>query len=197
LESILIRVVTAFAALVAAGLLIAIAVDAGRWQHALRGNGVTPPPTLVGGVAGGLLATHDDIALRRAIRAFTQAESVPYGFDNGQAQGRAQALAQSRLADIASSGAPTQASQADDLLGVLAWGGAKAPTGLVDPADRAVTAFTDAARLDPENAAARFNLEVALRALQATGVRRGPSPNSGPRGAGQKGAGAGTPGKGY
>lgn len=193
----MIRALGALVALVIAGLLVAVAVDAGRWQDTLRHDEASPPHTLVGGVAGNLLGTRDDIALRKAIRAFTYAESVPYGFDNGQAQGRAQAVAQSQLADVASAAAPGQASQAADLLGVLAWGGTRAPTGLVDPADRAVQAFTDAARLDPGNSDATFNLEVALRALQATGVRRGPSPNSGPRGAGQKGAGAGTAGKGY
>jgi hypothetical protein len=193
----MIRALGALVALVVAGLLVAVAIDAGRWQDALRRDGASPPRTLVGGVAGNLLGTRDDIALRKAVRAFNHAESVPYGFDNGQAQGRAQAVAQSQLADVASAAAPAQASQADDLLGVLAWGGTRAPTGLVDPADRAVQAFTDAARLDPGNSDATFNLEVALRALQATGVRRGPSPNSGPRGAGQKGAGAGTAGKGY
>jgi hypothetical protein len=193
----MIRALGALVALVVAGLLVAVAIDAGRWQDTLRRDGASPPRTLVGGVAGNLLGTRDDIALRKAVRAFNHAESVPYGFDNGQAQGRAQAVAQSQLADVASAAAPAQGSQADDLLGVLAWGGTRAPTGLVDPADRAVQAFTDAARLDPGNSEATFNLEVALRALQATGVRRGPSPNSGPRGAGQKGAGAGTAGKGY
>lgn len=189
----MIRAAAALAALVAAALLVGIAIDVGRWEHFTT----HPPPTLVGGAAESLLGTRDDLALRRAIATFVNAERTPYGFDNGANQARVRALAQGVLADVVSSSPPAQASQADDLLGVLAWGGVRAPVGAVDPADRAVQAFTDAARLDPSNVDGRFNLEVALRALQSTGVRHGPSPSSGPRGTGHSGAGAGTPGEGY
>jgi hypothetical protein len=179
--------------LAAAGLVAAVAIDAGRWGHAGGGE----PKTLVGGVAGNLLGAGGDLALRRAVRGYVAAERVPYGFDNGQAQARARALAQAQLADVAASGSPAAAAQADDLLGVLAWGGTRAPTGAVDPADRAVAAFTDAARLAPRQPDAAFNLELALRALESTAVRHGPSSSSGPRGTGHSGAGAGTPGQGY
>jgi hypothetical protein len=188
-----IRTGAALVLLVAAGLLVAVAVDAGRWQNS---NGERPK-TLVGGVAERVLGAGSDVALRRAVRSFVAAERVPYGFDNGQAQARARALAQAQLADVVATAPPRAASQADDLLGVLAWGGTRAPAGIVDPADRAVSAFTDASRLDPGNADAEFNLELALRALVSTGVRHGPSPSSGPRGTGHSGAGAGTPGQGY
>lgn len=188
-----IRIAAALAALVAAGLFVALAIDAGRWEHV----GTHRPPTLVGHVAERVLGTTDDVALRRAIAAFLTAERTPYGFDNGATQSRVRVLAEGTLADVAAAAGPKQASQAQDLLGVLAWGGVRSPVGTVDPADRAVQAFTEAARLDPANAAAAFNLEVALRALQSTGVRRGPSPSNGPRGTGHSGAGAGVPGRGY
>jgi hypothetical protein len=187
-----IRAATALASLAVAALLVAVAIDAGRWEHAR-----SRPPTLVGHVAERLVGTTDDISLRRAIAAFVTAEHTPFGLDNGANQARTRALAQGQLADVATVARTSQAAQADDLLGVLAWGGRRSPVGTVDPADRAVQAFTEAARLDPSNAAARFNLEVALRALQASGVRRGPSPSNGPRGTGHSGAGAGTPGQGY
>ncbi|HEY2776955.1 MAG TPA: hypothetical protein VGI77_03560 [Gaiellaceae bacterium] len=189
----MIRVVAAAAAIAGALVLAGIAIDAGRWTHATT----SPPRTLVGGVAENLLGTSDDLALRRAIRTFEVAERTPYGLDNGATQARTRALAQGVLADVASGADAKQASQADDLLGVLAWGGTQAPVGAVDPADRAVGAFTDAVRLDPTNVDAAFNLELALRALQSRGVRSGPSPSSGPRGTGHSGAGAGTPGRGY
>jgi hypothetical protein len=187
-----IRVILALAALVAAALLVGVCIDVGRWEHA-----TSRPPTLVGHVAEGLLGTGDDVALRHAIAQFVAAENTPYGFDNGANQARVRALAQGVLADVAAKAGDRQASQADDLLGVLAWGGSRAPVGAVSPADRAVSAFTDAARLDPTNLDAQFNLELALRALEATGIRRGPSPSNGPRGTGHSGAGAGVPGQGY
>jgi hypothetical protein len=188
-----IRATAALVLLVAAGLLAALAVDAGRWE---RSHGKLPK-TLVGGVAENLLGAGNDLALRRAVRRFVAAERVPYGFDNGQAQARARAIAQAELSDVAAAAPPRAAAQADNLLGVLAWGGIRAPVGVVDPADRAVGAFTDASRLDPGDADAEFNLELALRSLESTGVRHGPSPSSGLRGTGHSGAGAGTPGQGY
>ncbi|HEV7642003.1 MAG TPA: hypothetical protein VGO39_14145 [Gaiellaceae bacterium] len=189
----MIRAGAALVLLVAAAFLAAVAVDAGRWQD---GHGERPK-TLAGGVAERVLGAGSDVALRRAVRRFVAAEQVPYGFDNGQAQARARAIAQAQLSDVAAAAPPRAASQADDLLGVLAWGSTRAPTGVVDPADRAVNAFTDASRLDPANVDAEFNLELALRSLLSTGVRHGPSPSSGPRGTGHSGAGAGTPGQGY
>jgi hypothetical protein len=193
LELGVIRTAAAQLLLVAAALAGAVAVDAGRWEHS---NGERPH-TLAGRSAEHLLGAGSDVELRKAVRTFVGAERVPYGFDNGQAQARARAEAQSVLADVASTAPDRAASQADDLLGVLAWGGTRAPTGVTDPADRAVAAFTNAARLDPSNVDAEFNLELALRSLESTGVRNGPSPSSGPRGTGHSGAGAGTPGSGY
>jgi hypothetical protein len=187
-----IRVLVALGALVAAGLLGAIAIDVGRWQHA-DGR----PPTLVGNVAEDLLGTRQHVALRRAVRAFQVAEATPYGFDNGATQARVRALAQGELASLGSSASGSTASQVDDLLGVLAWGSVNAPLGVVDPADRAVGSFGDAARLDPSNDDAKFNLELALRALESRGTRKGPNAGTGPKASGQHGAGAGTPGAGY
>ena len=169
----MIRAALALATLLAAAVVFAVWIDVGRWQGA-----TTQPHTLVGHVAQSLLGTSDDIALRRAIGTFVAAEDTPYGYDNGANQARARALAQGVLADVAATARSRNASVADDLLGVLAWGGTRAPVGAVDPADRAVSAFTDAARLDPTNDDATFNLEVALRALQSHGIRRGPSPTS-------------------
>lgn len=189
----MIRLLAALAALAGAALLVAIAVDVHRWQHA----SVRTPATLAGGVAQRLLGTGDDLALRAAVRAFEVAETTPYGFDNGQEQARVRALAQARLAGVAAVLPPREAAQAYDLLGVLAWGAPTAPPGVLDPADQAVGAFTEAARLNPADLDATFNLEVALRALEVRGVRHGPNPGSGPRGTGHSGAGAGTPGEGY
>lgn len=187
------RAVAAVAVLAIAVVLCALAIDVGRWRHV----GTQPPATLLGGTAERLLATHDDVALRSGIQTFVAAERTPYGFDNGQQQTRVRATAEARLATVASGATAAEASQADDLLGVLAWGGTQAPAGVLDPADRAVQSFTQAARLDPGNSDAAFNLELALRALAPHGVRQGTNPNAGTHGAGTKGAGAGTAGEGY
>ena len=189
----MIRALCAVAAFAAAALLLALAVDIGRWQHA----GDRRPATLVGRAAEQLLGTSDDVALDNGVRSFVAAERVPYGFDNGQRQSRARAEAEATLSGVAATTAPPQAAQADDLLGVLAWGSTRAPAGVLDPADQAVQAFTDAARLDPANGAATFNLELALRALRGSGVRTGTNAGSSPTGIGRSGASAGTAGQGY
>lgn len=189
----MIRVLCAVAALAAAALLVALAIDVGRWQHSPS----TTPATLVGGVAGELLGTSGDVELGHSVRAFVAAERVPYGFDNGQQQTRARVEAEGTLSTVASETAPRRASQAEDLLGVLAWGSTRAPRGVLDPADQAVQDFTESARLNPGNVAAAFNLEVALRALRASGARPGPGSGSSPSNLGRSGAGNGSPGQGY
>src|SRR3954453_19634195 len=119
MEARVIRVLAALAALVAAALLVGIAVDVSRWEHATT----RAPSTLVGGAAESLrgtcdatlLGTGDDIALRHAVATFVNAENTPYGFDNGANQARVRALAQGVLADVVSSAPPAESTQADAL----------------------------------------------------------------------------------
>ena len=91
---------------------------------------------------------------------------------------------------------PAHASQAFDLLGILAF------------SDSTSGPARDAGRAEPRrvrercparsgNTAAKYNLELLLRLLEAEGERRGPNAAPGPRGTGRRGAGAGTPGQGY
>ena len=72
-----------------------------------------------------------------------------------------------------------------------------APAGVTTPAERSVDAFTEAARLDPSDTAAKFDLEVVLRALTPSGTRPGSNPSAGGKGHGGHGAGAGLPGSGF
>lgn len=188
----MIRAVAAAALVGAATLLVLLAIDVAHWRHA-----AARPHTIVGNVAEDLVGTRDDVALRRAIRAFAAAEATPYGFDNGVTQTQVRVLAQAQLASVAATAPAREAAQAYDLLGVLAWGAPSAPTGVQDPADEAAAAFANAARLAPGDVDAKFNLEIALRALEAHGRRAGSNAGSGPRGTGHGGAGAGTPGSGY
>ena len=187
-----IRGAAACVLLACAIMLTLLAVDVARWRH-----GTPPPHTLVGHVAEDMLGTRDDVALRGAVRAFRVAEATPYGFDNGETQTRVRVVAQAQLAGVASSVPAREAAQAYDLLGVLAWGAPTAPQGVLAPADQAVAAFTNAARLAPGDVAAKRNLEIALRALEAHGSRSGANSGTGPRGTGHGGAGAGTAGSGY
>jgi hypothetical protein len=149
-----------------------------------------------GDPAGRLLALGDDLALRRAVRAFVVAELTPRGFDNGEHRSRVRAAAEASLTDAAARGSGSQASQADNLLGVLVAAAGRV-TGGVTADDRARDAFESAVRADPANGDAKYNLELLLRRSRATGTRHGPGSGSGPRGTGRRGAGAGTPGRGY
>ncbi len=102
-----------------------------------------------------------------------------------------------------SSGA--RASQAETLLGVLVFtdvGPSNDPfqetTGIdPDQAQASVTDFDDAVRADPENALAKYDLELALRALLSQGIQVGAGNQTGAGSNGQRGAGGGIPGNGY
>ena len=118
------------------------------------------------------------------------------GFDNGVNQTRVRSGAEIVLSDLAANGTAADASQAGDLLGVLV---AKAGrvTGGITADDRARSAFEAAVRRDPSNTDAKYNLELLLRRTKATTTRQGPGSGSGALAHGRRGAGAGTPGRGY
>jgi hypothetical protein len=169
-----------------------------EYASAPRGARWSPSTLLPVDVSESLLATVDDLAARRAIRLFVVADGARGGLDTALERQGTRARAELALADVVRTGAPTVASQASDLLGVLAFGDFAAGGGRdADQAGRAVSAFTDAVRLDPGNEAAKVNLELALRLFRARGVRPGASPSAGGPGTGRRGAGAGLPGRGY
>ena len=150
---------------------------------------------LPGDPARAVLRLADDAALRRGVQSFLAVEAVPRGVDNGDLRGRAQAAAAVALASVAANGAPGQASQANDLLGVLAAAGGRA--GGLTADERARAAFEAAVRANPGNITAKYNLELLVRREQARGVREQPGTGSGSGSHGRRGAGAGTPGQGY
>ncbi len=125
------------------------------------------------------------------------AEHTGRGFDNGQTRSLRQAEADGLLEAVALQGSPLQVAQADILIGVLAFAKTSAPDGVTAPGTRAIAAFTEAARLDPSSTAAKFDLELTLRALAPGGARPGSNPSSGGTGAAHGGAGAGLPGSGF
>ena len=193
----------AIAAAAAAVCAAALAHDARSWRDGLhRGDQLYARAPVrarwdagtwfPGDPAGRMVHASEDVDLRRAVQLFVVAVHARRGFDNGESRARARSAAEAALTAIAADAAPTTASQANDLLGVLE---ALGPRATAD--ELAVASFRAAVRADPSNLAAKVNLELALRRLRATSVRHGPGNGSGPRGSGRRGAGGGTPGRGY
>jgi hypothetical protein len=195
----------ALLAAAAAGLValvaLAVAHDARSWRSAISRGDVRFAQTqsarwasnawLPGDPVERLLGVENEVALRRAVVAFVVADHAGRGFDNGEHRARVRSAATVALADVAADGSRSQSAQANDLLGVLVSSGG----GTAD--EQAIAAFQAAVRADPSNADAKYNLELALRRALPTGIRRGPGNGSGTGGTGRRGAGSGTPGRGY
>jgi hypothetical protein len=195
--------IAAVAAAAAAACSGAIAHDAHSWRDALReGDELyahapqrarwSAGTWFPGDPAGRAAHASEDVDLRRAVQLFVAAVHARRGFDSGESRARSRSAAEAALAGVAAGAPPSAASQASDLLGVLEALGPGATEG-----ELAVASFQSAVREDPSNLDAKFNLELALRRLRATSVRRGPGNGSGPGNSGRRGAGSGTPGRGY
>jgi len=142
---------------------------------------------LPGSPASSLLAIGDDREAREAFARFRRARSLSRDPLRRQEAEGMQGQAERALARVAAGSGPA-AAQASVLLGVLGFDQPQGP-------ERAVRAFGQALRLDGDNAAAKFNLELALRVLAPAGERPGDGTG---RGTGRsRGAGAGEEGQGY
>jgi len=175
--------------------LLASAPEAATW----------PPSTHLGSLAENVLGVSDDVAARRAIDEYVRVVHLPVRLDNAQQIALARGRAEQDLAAVARKSDGPRAAQAETLLGVLVFGDV-APSldpfeqnNSFDPdqAQASVPDFQDAVRADPTNSAAKYDLELALRALLAAGVRIGAGQQTGAGSTGQRGAGAGIPGTGY
>jgi hypothetical protein len=189
-----------------------LAADVARWPDALRAGDVRyraapetaglwrPDQRLPGGAARRLLDLDDDLAVRDALRTLqlSRLDDLVVS-DPGLALYRGEARA--RLQVIADGdGDPAIRSRAHGLLGVLSF--ASALTEWQERllhVEEAIRSLNKAIAVDPGNAEAKLNLELALqrgrgllRLEQASG---GANPR--PGGTGSQGAGAGTPGSGY
>ena len=198
------RLIAAVLALVLAAVLALLAADVRTWRDTMRADDLRfqlsasaaadwdTSTLLPSGVARSVLDVDDDRSLRRGIAEFRAADRAR-GFTRSRVRGAAEAA----LADVAASNdASAHASQAFDLLGILAFSDSTSGRRAT-PVERSLAAFDNAVRRDPGNTAAKYNLELLLRLLEAEGERRGPNPTPGPRGSGRRGAGTGTPGQGY
>jgi hypothetical protein len=203
------RLILAAAGFLVAGALLLLAADVVRWRDAIE-QGRRAHATVPFGAARRLLALDDDLALRRAVLLYRGVAGQARAYDPTLVR-RARIGAEIALAEVGASQSGSQASQAYDLLGILAFadstsgtdtspfgsafGGATA--GPPAPVEGSVRAFQNAVQLDRHNEAAKYNLELVLRLLKAHGQRAGGTPSAGPRGGGKRGAGGGTPGRGY
>jgi hypothetical protein len=201
--------------LVLAVLAALLAADVRGWQKTLRENDALLPAapaaatgqldTHLGSLAERALGVRDDLDARRAIALYLRSINVPVRLDNAQQVALARGRAEQALASVARSGEGARASQAETLLGVLVFtdvGPSNDPfqetTGIdPDQAQASIADFHDAVRADPENAVAKYDLELALRALLAQGIRIGAGRQTGAGSTGQRGAGGGIPGSGY
>lgn len=161
--------------------------------------GVTPhratwmPSTRLGGTATSLLGVGDDLAFRRALRLYRIVQSTPNRLDTAV---ELQTLRSQAETALAASARGPHASQAETLLGILAFGESATGAGS-NAADAAIADFSNAVRADPTNAAAKFDLELMLRLTVAEGSRSGSSPGGSFGRGGRRGAGGGVPGTGY
>jgi hypothetical protein len=88
------------------------------------------------------------------------------------------------------------AAQARTLVGILAFT-ESAEGGGVSQTDTAIADFSDAIRVDPDDTAAKFDLELLLRLTAPHGQRRGTGLANGFGRTGHVGASGGVPGSGY
>jgi hypothetical protein len=187
----------------------AYALDLARWDTAiaeddLRFRATTEtlwaPSTIYPERASrALLGVDDDLELRRAIRAVRLAR-----LDDRVVSDPTLALArneaQARLEAIASgTGEQSRRSRAAGLLGVLALAQLATETQERDVLlEYAISTLQRAIALDPENAEAKLNLEVALQRGRSVQLEEGGGgKNPSPGGSGSRGAGAGEAGSGY
>ena len=197
--------------LVLALFVTLLAVDVLRWRNTLSADdvryrvapatsGLWSPSTVDPfGIARRMLGVDDDVAFREAVRALRLSRlSDASNSDPKLILQRAEA--EDRLQAVAtSSGDAARRSQAFGLLGVL-----KLSTPVANRQERATNLkaagvdLQQAIALNPSNADAKYNLEVALRRSKGVQTAQGgPSPNSRSNRGNSKGAATGPPTSGY
>jgi hypothetical protein len=204
-----VRIGAAVVLVAAAAILACVAADVLSWRGAIQ-NGdrefvrspadarwsadtVLPP-----GSARWLLDLGVPLRFRGAEQRFAALSAEGRGYDNGVSATRSRGELEAVLAELGRAEDGAIASQAENLLGILAYSDSR-QTGPIAaaPVDQSVAAFQAAVRLDPTNTDAKFNLELLLRQLVAKGAREGPSSDNDGQSKGRRGAGGGLPGRGY
>lgn len=197
------RFLPALVLVVLAVFVALLAADVRGWQQTFASDDVrtsaswSASPRIPWNLAGRLLGIGDDVQARRAIRHFEQTVSASARLDKALSVTAARARAETELAAVARGSGP-RSSQAGTLLGILAFGDL-ARGGGRDPsqAETAIADLENAVRADPADETAKFDLELVLRLMAARGERSGVTSGSGVGSTGRRGAGGGTPGRGY
>jgi hypothetical protein len=159
--------------------LLLLAIDTHRWQHKIAAGDIalrtdpgggrlwTPTTILPAGISRGLLGVGDDVKLRGALQLFRLSRPrVPYYLTNNSIVAyRSEAQAALSRA-IETERNPVRRAEETNLLGVLELiGVGGADPQLAQTVPQAADDFRNAVTLDPENADAKYNLELALRLL--------------------------------
>lgn len=198
----------ALAAVLASAALVAFGLDARRWSRQLDGQDLAftaapqqarysePSGLLPFRLAERALAGEDDFVFRRQLQAFAHVRpgAVADAQRFEQLRGETQ-LALARLSRVDPD--PRRRSRAANMIGVLALDPQRAPLiqdEFAKLVEGAIDAFRSAVEIDPANADAKRNLELALR-LPGAAFLPGNDP-SGSRDVGKQ-AGLGRPGSGY
>lgn len=204
-----IRLACVLLLLVAAVFAALLAADVRSWRDAVHSGDVryaqrqadvswSASTTLPVDPALRILGLSGELAFRRAAQSFVTVEAAGNGVDNGYSESQARGNLETVLTRIAAGSDRRQSSEADNLLGILAFADSrKQGPGGPAPVERSVSDFQAAVQLDPGNDDAKLNLELLLRELVARGARPGSNASSSGPGKGHQGAGGGLPGSGY
>lgn len=170
------RLIVAGALLLLAFLLALVARDVRRWDESIAAGDerfrLSPGPddlwrpggwTPTGELAVTLLGLRDDLRVREAAQLYRRSRPRSESLRTPKMVAYATS-AQVALGQVQQSDAPLRTrSMAANELGVLALVEMQTdPAQARDHARRAIAKFTEAVQLDPENTAARHNLELVL-----------------------------------
>jgi hypothetical protein len=165
-------------------VLVLLAVDARAWSSRLPADDLRfrhdpsthklwrPRELSPFRVDDSLLGLGDDLAYRRALRAFRMGRPLEPIFSTQATTHRVQAqIALTHV--LESTRDPARGTQAANLLGVLGFAMATQDVGQrATFLNNAVTAFREAIAIDPTNDDALFNLEYALDQLKGSGEQQ-------------------------
>ncbi len=201
-------VAAAVVCLCAAATAALLATDVGAWHSALRAGDAeaaadpaaatvpTADELLPFHAARNLLGLDDDLAFRRALVLFRSGYTGIPSHDQSTAGTETRAEAEAALERIVrAEGDGARASAAANLLGVLELVDASAGSSQGGSVDRAIVELQNAVRLDPGNADAKANLELALGLAPPDSPFR--STRHGSSGRRRGGASQTSPGRGY